>query len=61
MNKLNYSKKNSVIMLIAILILTIGYLILNTGDITLSPIILVLAYTVIIPLAIFLGAEKKKQ
>jgi hypothetical protein len=61
MNKFNFTKKNSILMLIAIVFITIGYLILNTGEITLSPIILVISYAVLVPVAIIVGAEKKQK
>jgi membrane protein YdbS with pleckstrin-like domain len=61
MDKLHFSKKNSLVLLIAIVLLTIGYLILNTGDITISPIILVFAYCVVIPLSFIIGTKKKEK
>tara|TARA_Y100000994_G_scaffold249078_1_gene258945 strand:+ start:1027 stop:1251 length:225 start_codon:yes stop_codon:yes gene_type:complete len=50
---------NYLLFLIGILLITIGYILMYTGDVnsfqslTLSPIILVIGYCVIIPISIF--------
>jgi len=46
---------------IGILVIVIGYILLAMGSITLAPILLVAGYCVIIPMAIIISGEKKKQ
>jgi hypothetical protein len=53
-----FGKLNNLLMAIAILVIVIGYLIMGSGDNTISPILLVIAYAVIFPAAIIIGADK---
>jgi len=50
--KSGIQKKNYQILLIGIILITIGYLIMATGESTISPIILIIAYAIIIPIAL---------
>jgi len=54
----DFGKKNYIILGAGLLLVVIGFLFLAGGDITLSPILLVLGYCVIIPLGILLPKEK---
>ena len=47
-------------MILAVLVTVAGYLIMGTGDNTISPILLVIAYAVIFPVAIIIGADKSE-
>lgn len=47
-----FGKTNYLLFGLALVVLAIGYITLATGSITLSPILLVLGYCVLIPLAI---------
>ncbi|GAB4324067.1 MAG: hypothetical protein Kow0074_16720 [Candidatus Zixiibacteriota bacterium] len=49
---LPFTKKNYYLFLTALLVIVVGYLALAQGSITLAPILLVLGYCVIIPVAI---------
>jgi len=49
---LPFTKKNYFIFLLGLLVIVIGYVALAQGSITLAPILLVLGYCVIIPVAI---------
>lgn len=49
---LPFTKKNYLIFLVGLLVIVIGYVALGQGSITLAPILLVLGYCVIIPVAI---------
>ena len=49
---LPFTKKNYYLFLAALLVIVIGYVALSQGSITLAPILLVLGYCVIIPVAI---------
>ncbi len=51
MERFNFSKTNLIILILAIVLLVVGYIVLSTGDRTISPIILVISYVVLIPLA----------
>lgn len=60
---LPFTKKNYVLFAIGIFVIVIGYITLGYGSITLAPILLVLGYCVIIPIAIIIngGREKLKE
>ncbi len=49
---LPFTKKNYYIFLAALIVIVIGYIALAQGSITLAPILLVLGYCVVIPVAI---------
>ncbi len=50
--KLSFSRKNWFVFLGGIITILLGFLALSKGSITLAPILLVLGYCVVIPLAI---------
>jgi len=57
-----YGKKNYVIFAIALLVIIIGYITLAGGSITLAPILLVVGYCVLIPIALIIkGKPEEKQ
>jgi len=56
--KFVFGKLNTILMVIAIIVTVIGYLIMGTGDNTISPILLVIAYAILFPAAIITGADK---
>jgi len=58
--KIKLGKINYIILIIGVLLITIGFIIMNTGDFTISPIILILAYVVIIPLSLILPSGNEK-
>lgn len=45
-------RANYILFGVALGVITLGFVILGTGDITLSPILLVIGYLVLVPLAI---------
>ncbi len=47
-----FGKKNYIWFGVALAVMIIGYILLGTGDITMAPILLVIAYCVLIPVAI---------
>lgn len=62
-NKLNLTTINYILLLIASLVIIISFIIMkyagdDLGDKTISPILLTLAYLIIVPLALF---YKKKE
>lgn len=57
-DKLNLSTINFILLAIAALVITIGYIVMafagdDLGDKTISPIILTFGYVVLVPLALF--------
>ncbi|MCF7793981.1 MAG: hypothetical protein K9N09_07045 [Candidatus Cloacimonetes bacterium] len=54
-----FNKTNVALLIIAILATIIGYIIMGTGDKTISPIILIIAYVVLFPAAIMAGTKRK--
>ena len=56
---LPFGKKNYILFAIGIFVIIIGYVTLGYGSITLAPILLVLGYCVIIPIAIIINGEKE--
>ena len=58
--KLRFDKLNQIILIIGIIVVTVGYIIMLTGDNTLSPILLIIAYVVIIPISLLIKSKKEK-
>ena len=56
---LPFGKRNYIWFGIAIFTIIVGYVFLGSGDITIAPILLVLGYCVLVPIAILLPPEKK--
>jgi hypothetical protein len=57
---LPFTKKNYTLFAIGLAVIVLGYITLGYGSITLAPILLVLGYCVIIPVAIIINGGKKK-
>jgi hypothetical protein len=57
---LPFTKKNYILFAIGIFVIIIGYITLGYGSVTLAPILLVLGYCVIIPIAIIIRGEKER-
>jgi hypothetical protein len=58
--KFVFNKINSMLLIAAIIATVIGYIVMGTGDKTISPILLILAYVVLFPAAIMVGVNKNK-
>lgn len=62
-----FNKKNLVLIIVGVLLLIIGFFCLATGpadnpfSLTVAPLLLVLAYMVVIPLGILLGGKKQNR
>lgn len=58
-----FGQKNYILFGLAILVIVIGYFLLGSGSMTMAPILLVLGYCVLIPVAIMVrsGPEKETQ
>ena len=59
--KFIFTKINIIILIVAIIITIVAYIIMGTGDKTISPILLIISYVVLFPLAIIVGKNKKNQ
>ena len=57
---LPFTRKNYILFAIGLLVIVLGYVTLGYGSITLAPILLVLGYCVIIPIAIIINGAKEK-
>ncbi|MBN2829046.1 MAG: hypothetical protein JXR56_01865 [Candidatus Cloacimonetes bacterium] len=60
-DRLGVFNLNLFIMLVAILLITIAYFIMGNGDYTISPIILIVAYAVVIPISLLIKPKKKDK
>jgi hypothetical protein len=57
---LTFTKKNYLWFAVGLAVIVLGYITLGYGSITLAPILLVLGYCVIIPIAIIINGGKEK-
>jgi len=58
-DRLALSAGNYILLLAALVIITAGYFIMAGGDITVSPILLVFAYIIVVPIALLIRFKKK--
>jgi uncharacterized membrane protein len=58
---LSFSRKNYVTFAIALFIIIIGWLLLGKGSMNLAPVLLVVGYLILIPLAILWGSGSIKR
>ncbi len=57
---LPFTKINYMVMGAALLTIILGYISLNSGSITLAPILLVLGYCVLFPVGLIIGGKKNE-
>ena len=57
---LPFTKKNYIWFAVGLVVIVLGYITLGYGSITLAPILLVVGYCVIIPVAIIINGGKEK-
>lgn len=60
-NKLYWEKTNWIIFALGIISIILGYIFLARGSLTLSPILLVLGYAVIIPISLVYKGKKSEE
>jgi len=58
-DRLGLTAGNYILLIAALVIITLGYLIMAGGDITASPILLFMAYVIVIPVALLIRFKKK--
>jgi hypothetical protein len=54
-----FGKRNYLVFALALVVIIIGYITLGQGSITLAPILLVLGYCVLIPIALIIRGRSK--
>lgn len=59
--KLVFNKLNSYLLLLAIVVTAIAYVIMGTGENTISPIMLIIAYAILFPAAIIAGINRNDE
>ncbi len=57
--RLNLGKMNFAILILALILLVLGYIIMAQNEITVSPIILAIAYVIIIPFGLLYKPKNK--
>ncbi len=57
--KFIFNRQSIILFIIGIILLITGYIFMAAGDITVSPILLIIAYVIIFPLAILIGLFKR--
>lgn len=55
-----FGKRNYILFAVGLLVIIAGFIFLGTGDTVFAPILLVLGYCVIIPIAIIIKDKKKE-
>ncbi|HPF08877.1 MAG: hypothetical protein LHW46_07925 [Candidatus Cloacimonetes bacterium] len=58
-HRINLGPLNYLLLVIAAIILVLGYFVMSLNEITISPVLLLLAYVVIIPIALLIPGKKK--
>ena len=59
--KFIFNRTNTILLVLAIIVTIAGYIVMATGDKTISPILLVLAYVILFPAAIMAGINKRNN
>ncbi|MCB5230418.1 MAG: hypothetical protein WCX83_05050 [Candidatus Cloacimonas sp.] len=59
--KFVFDKYSIGLFVLGIIFTIIGYIVMGTGDITISPILLIIAYLVLFPLSIISGLFRRKE
>ncbi len=58
---IDFDRRNYLVLGIGLAVIILGFIFLALGDITISPILLVLGYCVIIPVGILLPRQKSEE
>ncbi|MCB2229948.1 DUF3098 domain-containing protein [bacterium] len=53
-----FGRRNYIMLAVALAVTVAGFLFLGSGDITMAPILLVIGYCVLMPIAIFIRDKK---
>ena len=59
--KFVFNKTNVILLIIAFITIIAGYVIMGTGDNTISPVLLIIAYVVLFPVSIIIGTKKNEE
>ncbi len=58
-DRIGLGKANYILLIVAAIILTAGYFIMSANEITISPILLIIAYVIVIPFALLWRPRQK--
>ena len=58
-DRIGLGKANYILMIVAAIILIAGYFIMSTHEITISPILLIITYVIVIPFALLWRPRQK--
>ncbi|MGC9361315.1 MAG: hypothetical protein ACP5F3_00125 [Candidatus Syntrophosphaera sp.] len=58
--RLHFGRLNLIILIIAAVLLILGYIIMSFNEITISPLILVAVYVVLVPLALLYKGKSRE-
>ncbi len=56
-----YGKRNYLVFALAVVVIAVGYITLGQGSITLAPILLVLGYCVLVPIALLIRGRPRQS
>ena len=56
-----FGKRNYLVFALAVVVIAVGYITLGQGSITLAPILLVLGYCVLIPVALIIRGNNESE
>ncbi|MBN1327448.1 MAG: hypothetical protein JW996_05825 [Candidatus Cloacimonetes bacterium] len=59
--KFHFGRLNLILLLAGIITVAAGYIIMSTGDKTLSPVLLIIAYVIIFPAAILIKSKNSDE
>jgi len=59
--RLVFNKLNVSLLLVAIVVTAVAYVIMGTGENTISPIMLIIAYVILFPAAIIAGVNRSSD
>jgi hypothetical protein len=58
MKRFYWNTLNTILFILALVVITVGYIIMRGNDISISPVLLLIAYVILIPMAIMLKGKK---
>ncbi|RKX20129.1 MAG: hypothetical protein DRP35_06540 [Candidatus Zixiibacteriota bacterium] len=56
-----FGTKNYIVFAISVIVIAVGYILLGQGSITMAPILLVIGYCVLIPMALIIRDNKNSE
>ena len=56
-----FGKKNYIFFAVALIVIIVGYILLGEGSVTLAPLLLVIGYCVLVPIALLIKDPAKQE